>query len=93
MEHKNYKYQTNYQKASLGVNGQRVITTSSIEDETFIAFTSTEDTVVSYELNENEHGERGDSVVTNLSLPPGIVVVGLIKNIVVTSGKVIALKG
>lgn len=92
MENKNYLNYQNKNLASLGQFGLRVLTTSSIVGEHFVAILAVEDSVISASINEYE-GNIGDTSITSLSLSKGMVIYGRFDNIVVASGKVIAYKG
>tara|TARA_R110000822_G_scaffold33849_1_gene96142 strand:- start:136 stop:441 length:306 start_codon:yes stop_codon:yes gene_type:complete len=82
-----------YQNASLGIYGHKVFTTgqTSSAAHEFLAITAIEDSVVSYDKADVQFQTYGDDSVTSLSITAGMVLVlGVIKNINVVSGKVLA---
>lgn len=85
-------YEGNENLASFGQFGLRVLTGSSVADETFVAIQAVEDSVVSSDLNAY-NSYIGDTSITDLALAKGMVIYGQFENIVVSSGKVIAYKG
>ena len=93
MSNKNYFYEENENKASLGQFGLRVLTGSSIAGEYFAIIEADVDSVFSCDILPNENGEIGDTAFTNFTLEKGRMKYGRFTNIVVTSGQVTAYKG
>lgn len=93
--HKNYEYQTNFQQATLGQNGVRVLNAgeTSPEGETYVGIQALQDSVVSSGLNANSSGEIGDTSLTALPLGKGITILGRFQNVVNTSGAIYLYKG
>jgi hypothetical protein len=97
MEHNDYFYAANLNRAVLGQFGIRVLTTNAEVGETFIAIQVLEDAVITSDLVVlspiNEISSIGDSSITALSLTAGTVIYGRFVNLELASGKVIAYKG
>lgn len=75
-------------KASLGLNGIRVLTGSSVSGEKFIAFKVIEDCSIGWTCNNDGNG---DASVSDLDFVAGDVInMGEGYDIVVESGKVLA---
>lgn len=92
MAHKNLEYTTNFNKATLGQFGIRVLTGNATAGETFVAIQVLEDAVITSDLAELD-GNIGDTTITSLALTAGTVIYGRFVNLEVASGKVIAYKG
>ena len=86
-------YQDVYQNASLGMYGHKifVVGETSNPDHNFLCITAIEDSIISYDKAEVAFDTFGDSSVTNLELKAGVIlIVGAVKNIAVTGGKIFA---
>lgn len=92
MGHKNLEYNTNFNNATLGQFGLRVLTGNATAGETFVAIQVLEDAVITSDL-VGLNSNIGDTEITSLALTAGTVIYGRFVNLEVASGKVIAYKG
>lgn len=92
MSHKNLEYNANFNNATLGQFGLRVLTGNAIVGEAFVAIQVLEDAVITSDLVELDK-IIGDTNITSLALTAGTVIYGRFVNLEVASGKVIAYKG
>ena len=85
--------ENNFRNASLGIYGTKILIPGGLSDPKhhFIGITATEDSVIDYVKADVQFPTFGDSSVTSLSILGGMTVcLGVIKNVNVQSGKVIA---
>lgn len=96
MKHKDYFNESNESLASFGQFGLRVLTTDAVAGETFVAIQALENSVITADLEAYPTPNLeviGDSSITSLSLPKGLIIYGRFINLEIASGKVIAYKG
>jgi hypothetical protein len=82
-----------YQNATLGVYGKNILAAgaTSADGRKYIAVTATEVSVISYDNAIAPEYTYGDASVANLEIAAGMtVILGVIKNVHVISGNVIA---
>ena len=79
-----------YQRATLGLFGQRLLTGSSVSGENFVAFSVLTDCSISY-TNVDPLG--GDLSQSALSLTAGTTIYGYMTDLVIASGSVMAYLG
>lgn len=75
----------NYNLMSFGQNGFDYITTGTVNDQTFIAFTALEDASISATAS------KGDSLTT-VTIPKGLTIYGRFTSVTVASGKILAYR-
>ncbi len=92
MSPKNLEYNGNFNNATLGQFGLRVLTGNAIVGEAFVAIQVLEDAVITSDLVGLDK-IIGDTNITSLALTAGTVIYGRFVNLEVESGKVIAYKG